>query len=329
MVQIPEWGMPCMVPLISCCKKRPPSNIFSSAVPEDSTAGFCGSVHYLVRVVQLPARLANNLCCSPGVASLVYTAIISSGLSGLCVCALSACALHIRHIDTVRTKAECKIFILISLIDCRFISDRLLSSSRHYGIESPVLQPFRIGGLRIGLHHAGYLWIRKNCLVDLITMGSRFEYNPGKDYRLVSTGLCQLPERHHAGVIQIITDTLDILQYTMALSTQNKPAPPFFLYSLSLFLAIRITEPPTYFSSFSPAIWISLRSRLAPNQCSLANLLRTHIAHMRGNRPLVTKRIFDTTIAIPPEHIRNRHGNLGTDSNRLFDYFIHILHLQM
>src|SRR5207244_12632613 len=68
-----------MSPVNSCWRNRPSSNIFISAEPVDSMGGLSGSIHSLVFVVQLPARLANNLCGSPGVASVLYASLIARG----------------------------------------------------------------------------------------------------------------------------------------------------------------------------------------------------------------------------------------------------------
>src|SRR5574341_2070376 len=74
---MPEKGCPIIWLLYSWYRKRPSNNIFISAVPVDSVGGLPGSIHSLVVVVQLPARLANNLCGSPGVASFFHISIIA------------------------------------------------------------------------------------------------------------------------------------------------------------------------------------------------------------------------------------------------------------
>src|SRR5437016_5576348 len=68
-----------MSPVNSCCRKRPSSNVFISTEPVDSMGGLLGSIHSLVFVVQLPAKLASCLCGSPGVASFLYVSIMACG----------------------------------------------------------------------------------------------------------------------------------------------------------------------------------------------------------------------------------------------------------
>ena len=95
-----------MSPVNSCWRNRPSSNIFISAEPVDSMGGLSGSIHSLVLVVQLPTRLANNLCGSPGVASFLYVSIIACGsvcLSDFLSLASTAATVSVTHnVVTVR-----------------------------------------------------------------------------------------------------------------------------------------------------------------------------------------------------------------------------------
>src|SRR5574341_1059772 len=89
-----------MVPLNSCWRKRPSSTIFMSAEPAASVGGLPGSIHSLVWVVQLPARLANNLCGSPGVASFLYNSIIACG--SICFSGLLSLAIATATVRTTQ-----------------------------------------------------------------------------------------------------------------------------------------------------------------------------------------------------------------------------------
>src|SRR5215510_540229 len=91
-----------------------------SAVPVDSVGGLPGSIHSLVVVVQLPARLANNLCGSPGVASFFHSSIIACGSIGLfCFLSLAmrgdAVTSSTRH--ATATVLQCIQRIMTSFID--------------------------------------------------------------------------------------------------------------------------------------------------------------------------------------------------------------------
>src|SRR5438094_4776471 len=107
-------GCPIISPVHSCWRKRPSRSTFSSQVPVDSIGGLLGSIHSLVLVVQLPARLASCLWGSPGMASFLYVSIIA------CISICSGCFSFAIETETLRTtqspiNVKCVIRIVPSL----------------------------------------------------------------------------------------------------------------------------------------------------------------------------------------------------------------------
>src|SRR5574341_415768 len=143
---MPEKGCPIIWLLYSWYRKRPSNNIFISAVPVDSVGGLPGSIHSLVVVVQLPARLANNLCGSPGVPSFFQSSIIacwSICFSGFLSLATASDVVTTRHREVNR--------MYMSRIGSSFHSTLLVRLGIDQDLESAVAHALDVErhGLRI------------------------------------------------------------------------------------------------------------------------------------------------------------------------------------
>src|SRR5271170_7468618 len=62
---------------------------------------------------------------------------------------------------------------------------------------------------------------------------------------------------------------------------------------------------------------------------SLLHLFGAHIANVRGRRPTVAERILELAIAIAPEHVRKRHGDLRSRVDRAPDERVHVVDIEV
>src|SRR6266498_706015 len=121
-----------MLPVSSCWRKRPSNNIFISTEPVDSVGGLSGSIHSLVFVVQLPAKLANNLCGSPGAPSFLYSSIIACG--SICFSCFFSLAITNEAVMT-RQRPVSMICLRRMVPPCSVLEHDVIESGDHFNAQ--------------------------------------------------------------------------------------------------------------------------------------------------------------------------------------------------